>query len=97
MSDLFERRVGTAGRSLWWVVLICAILVTANWIACLIICRYKPGWFLTLWGPDLTWSQIVPIWMWAIVALKLTMWLLALAAIWLTLWTRYLKNSERTQ
>jgi uncharacterized membrane protein YadS len=93
MHDAFERRVMAAAVALWWVVLLATGLLLVSWIAYLLIVPAQPAWLVSLWGPDLSWTEVQNVWLWAIVAFKLIVFLMAMAALWLTLWARQLRKA----
>jgi hypothetical protein len=92
MDDVFERRVMAAAVALWWVVLLAAGLLLLGGIVCLIVIPAQPAWFLSLWGPDLSWAYIQNVGISSIVILKLMVLLMAFVALWLTLWARQLRK-----
>ena len=94
MSDTFEHRVWSAAIAGWWVVLVSGVLLTASWIAYVVIIPAEPAWMLRLWGADLSWADIQRVWLWAVVVWKLTVWLMACVALWLTLWARQLRKAN---
>jgi hypothetical protein len=92
MRDDFERRVTTAARAGWWVILAAFVLLTWSWLAYLYVTSSKPPWMQSLWGTEVSWELIQTIWLWAIVMLKASMWLMVLIVLWLTLWGRQLRK-----
>jgi hypothetical protein len=76
----------------WWTVLIACGFLTLVWLAYLCLMSSRPAWLLGLWGPDIHWSDVQYISLWAIAAFKLVLWLLALVVVWLTLWAWQLKK-----
>jgi hypothetical protein len=92
-DDMFERRVRSAAVAGWWVVLFGVVLITLAWLALRTMMSAQPEWLLSLWGPDITWSYVENVTLWAIVAFKLALFLLAMTALWLTLWARGLRKS----
>jgi hypothetical protein len=92
MNDPFERRVHAAAVAGWWTLLVAVIFITIQWIAYLFVMHEHPAELLSLWGPNLTWSEIQTIWIWAVAILKLCVWVMALLVIWLTLWARQLRK-----
>jgi hypothetical protein len=53
----FEDRLRAAVRAGWWTIGIATSLLVVQWIAYLVLVRAQPGWFLWLWGPNVTWAQ----------------------------------------
>jgi hypothetical protein len=72
----------------WWVVLVGFVLITVQWIAYLVIVPAQPAWYLSLWGPGVTWREVQEVWLNAMVKLKLGLFAGASLALWLTLWSR---------
>jgi hypothetical protein len=93
MNDVFERRVMAAAVALWWVVLLATGLLLWGGIAYLVAIHAQPPWFLSLWGPDVSWAYIQNVGLWSIVVLKLMVLLMAFVALWLTFWARQLRRS----
>ncbi len=93
MNGEFAQRVRCAAIAAWWTVLIAVLFVTVQWVAYLLVLAYRPGWILTLWGPDITWPTVQIIWLCGIGVVKICIWIMALLAIWLTLWSRSLRRA----
>jgi hypothetical protein len=92
MADAFETRVRAAAIAGWWTLLIAVAFLTLQWLAYLVVMSTRPGWLLSLWGPDTTWSFVQSVWFWATAIFKFCLWLLALLVLWLTLWSRQLQK-----
>ena len=93
MNDVFERRVMASAVAGWWVVLFGAGLLLVSWVAYLIVIQAQPAWFISLWGPNMAWSDVQIIWFWALAIFKTGVWIMALFVLWLTLWARQLRKS----
>jgi hypothetical protein len=96
MNDLFEKKVMAAAVALWWVVLVGIGFVTLIWLMYLAVMAYQPGWLITMWGPEITWSFVQEVWFWAVVGVKFCAWLFVFVALWLTLWAKQLRKTDRT-
>lgn len=94
MNDAFEKRVRAAAVAGWWTFLIAAGFITLQWLVYLAVTNARPGWVLTIWGPEVSWGLVQNVWLWVLVALKFCVWLMALVALWLTLWARQLRKGE---
>ena len=92
MNDPFATRVRAAAVAGWWTILIASGFTTLLWTAYLLIMSCQPAWILTLWGPDVGWSEVQHIMLWAIVAVKFVLRLLVMVVIWLILWGRQLRK-----
>ena len=95
MNDVFEKRVRAAAVAGWWALLVAAGFLVLQWIIYLVVTSARPGWFSSLWGPDLSWSFIQNVWFWITAIFKLCVWLLALVVLWLTLWAWQLRKRAR--
>jgi hypothetical protein len=92
MNEDFAGRIRSAAIVGWWTILIGSLFLTFQWLASLVVLSAKPGWLLTLWGPDTTWETVRTIWWWAMAIFKLCLWLITLLVIWLSLWARRLSR-----
>jgi hypothetical protein len=92
MNEDFAGRIRSAAIAGWWTILIGSLFLTFQWLASLALLSIKPGWLLTLWGPDITWKTVRTIWLWAMAIFKICLWLITLVVIWLSLWARRLSR-----
>jgi hypothetical protein len=92
MNDDFERKIRSAAIAGWWVVVFASVLLTASWIAYLVVLRTEPQWLLSMWGGNLSLADVQYIWLWAIVVFKLGIWMMACASLWATLWAWRLRH-----
>jgi hypothetical protein len=92
MNNTFEQRVRAAAAAGWWTLLIAAAFLVLQWLAYLTFTSARPGWVLSLLGPEVSWSFVQNLWFWMAAVFKLCVWLLALVVIWLTLWSRQLRS-----
>jgi hypothetical protein len=92
MNEDFAGRIRSAAIAGWWTILIGSLFLTFQWLASLALLSIKPGWLLTLWGPDITWETVRTIWLWAMAIFKICLWLITLVVIWLSLWARRLSR-----
>src|SRR4051812_24620458 len=93
MENDFSTRLRAAGGAGWRILLIGIGIVTAQWIAYLVIIARQPGWFLALWGDGTTWSEVRIVWLVAMAALKLILAVMALILAWAALWSARLRGS----
>jgi hypothetical protein len=92
VNSTFEKKVRTAAIAGWWVALIALAFVALQWIIYLAVVHARPGWVLSMWGPNLDWPFVQIVWFWGIAVMKFVLWLVVLIALWLTLWARQLKK-----
>jgi hypothetical protein len=92
MNDVFERRVASAAVALWRAVLLDAGLLLVSGIAYFGIIHTRPAWYISLWGPEVSWASIQNVWLWSIVIIELMALQMAFVALWLTLWARQLRT-----
>jgi len=92
MNDTVEMRIRSAAAATWWTLLIGMAFLTVQWILYLVFMSSRPGWLLSLWGPNLGWENINQVWFWALVLIKVFLGLIAFVALWLTLWARQLRK-----
>jgi hypothetical protein len=92
MNEDFAKRVRSAAIAGWWTILIGSLFLVLQWLASQMLLSAKPGWLLTLWGPDITWATVRTIWWWIMAIFKMCLWLMTLVVIWLSLWARQLKS-----
>ncbi len=90
MDDLFTKRVRTAAIAGWWTLLIFYCVLLIQWLAYLLITAKQPAGILLIWGEGVTWPEIRTIWLWAMVAFKLSIAMMLFVIIWLTLWAKQL-------
>lgn len=95
MDNTFQIRVHSAAVAGWWTFLIAFAFLMVQWAIYLGMMAAQPSWAVAFWGRGATWETIRPIWLQALVLVKLTLWPLGLAAIWLTLWARQLRKGAR--
>ena len=92
IMDVFAQRVRTAAVAGWWTLLIGAVFLVVQWVAYLVFMSIRPGWLLSLWGPEASWPFVQSVWFWATAIFKLFMWIVALVVVWVTLWARQLRK-----
>ena len=54
MNNTFESKVRAAAVAGWWVIAAAAGLHIQSWLVYLAVASARPGWFLSLWGQDLS-------------------------------------------
>jgi hypothetical protein len=94
MQNTFENKVRSAAVAGWQVIVAIWFILTLSWLLYLAVASARPAWLLSLWGPDVTWSYIQNVWIWALVIVKVGAWLLVLVVLWLTLWARQLRKQS---
>jgi hypothetical protein len=92
MNDTTEMRIRSAAAAAWWTLLIGMAFLFAQWILYLVLMSSRPGWLLSLWGPNLGCENMNQIWFWALALLKVFLVLIAFVALWLALWARQLRR-----
>jgi hypothetical protein len=95
MNDAFEKKVRAAAVAGWSVILIAYALLLVTWLSYLAVMSAQPAWYLSFWGPDVSWAFVQNVWFWVMVAFKFCVWLMILAVLWLTLWARQLRKANR--
>lgn len=90
MDETFTKKVRAAAVAGWWTLLIAYCILLIQWIAYLQIMTEQPAWMLSLCGKGVTWAEIRTIWLWGMVAYKLSVAMMLFVVIWLTLWGRQL-------
>jgi hypothetical protein len=90
MDDLFTKKVRTAAVAGWWTLLIAYGILLVQWLAYLLIMAKQQAGILFIWGNGITWPEIRTIWLWGMVAYKLSVGIMLFIVIWLTLWARQL-------
>jgi hypothetical protein len=90
MDEIFIKKVRTAAVAGWWTVLIAYCLLLISWFSYLLIMKMQPEGVLCLLGKGATWEEMRTIWLWGIVAYKLTVAMMLFVVIWLTLWAKKL-------
>ncbi|MGD0819251.1 MAG: hypothetical protein ABSA71_00730 [Desulfomonilia bacterium] len=92
MNDNFEKRLWAAALAGWWTLLVAAGVLMLQWIVYLLVMSGRPMWFLSLWGPDVSWHDVHNIWFLGLGFFKVCLLLLAVVVLWLTLWARRLRK-----
>ncbi len=90
MDQIFTKKVRAAAVAGWWTLLIAYCILLIQWLAYLVIMTKQPTGIVCLWGEGVTWTEIRAIWLWAMVAFKLSIGMMIFVVIWLTLWARQL-------
>jgi hypothetical protein len=90
MDEMFIKKVRTAAVAGWWTVLIAYCLLLISWFIYLPIMKIQPEGMVCLLGKGVTWEEIRTIWLWGMVAYKLSVAMLLFVVIWLTLWAKKL-------
>jgi len=86
MDDLFTKKVRAAAVAGWWTLLIAYGILLVQWLAYLLIMAKQQAGILFIWGNGITWPEIRTIWLWGMVAYKLSVGIMLFIVIWLTLW-----------
>ena len=60
MNDTIEMRIRSAAAAAWWTLLIGMAFLFVQWILYLVLMSSRPGWLLSLWGPNLGWENYEP-------------------------------------
>ena len=58
MNDPFEKKVRCAAVAGWWAFLVGAGFITLQWLVYLGVTNARPGWWLAMWGPEISWSFV---------------------------------------
>jgi hypothetical protein len=90
MDEMFIKKVRTAAVAGWWTVLIAYCLLLISWFSYLLIMKIQPEGVVCLLGKGIAWEEIRTIWLWGMVAYKLTVAMMLFVVIWLTLWAKKL-------
>ena len=90
MDEMFIKKVRTAAVAGWWTVLIAYCLLLLSWFSYLMIMKIRLEGVVCLLGKGVTWEEIPTIWLWGMVAYKLSVAIMLFVVICLTLWTKKL-------
>jgi hypothetical protein len=90
MDEIFSKKVRAAAVAGWWTLLIAFCILLFQWLAYLLIMAKQPAGMSFFWGEGVTWPEIRIIWLWAMVAYKVSLAMMIFVVIWLTLWARQL-------
>jgi hypothetical protein len=90
MEEMFTKKVRAAAVAGWWTLFIFWCVLLIQWLAYVLIMTRQPSVILCMFGEGVTWPEIRTVWMWAMVAFKLSVGMMLFIVIWLTLWARQL-------
>jgi hypothetical protein len=90
MDEMFAKKVRAAAVAGWWTLLIFWCVLLIQWLAYVVIMTRQPSGILCLFGEGVTWPEIRTIWLWTMVAFKLSVGMMLFIVVWLTLWARQL-------
>jgi hypothetical protein len=90
MDEIFAKKVRAAAVAGWWTLLIFWCVLLIQWLAYEVIMTRQPSGILCLFGEGVTWPEIRTIWLWTMVAFKLSVGMMLFIVVWLTLWARQL-------
>jgi hypothetical protein len=88
-------KLKAAANAGWWTVGLAYGLLLLQYFFYLYAVSARPDWLITLWGgvaSGVAWSEMLHIWLLAMVVFKFLTFMLLLASFWLTLWTRNLSH-----
>jgi len=94
MSE-FTKKVRAAATAGWWTLLITYLVFILQWLLYLLVMAKHPARILCLLGNGLTWSEVQPIWLSAMIRFKLGAGIMLFTVIWLTFWARQLDRTDR--
>jgi len=93
MSEPLEKRIRAAAGATWMLLLILVIWMTVTYVLWLGLVYTRMEWVRTLWGGDVTWSEMQWVTLWFFGAFKLGLFAVLAVAIWLTLFARRLRKA----
>jgi hypothetical protein len=92
MDTAFENRLRAAVSAGWRVLLIEAGFLTLVWLIYLAVISAHPAAMLALWGPDVSWSTVATISLWAVAVFKVALWLQGALLLWAWMWASMLRR-----
>jgi hypothetical protein len=92
VEDAFEKKVRAAVEAGWRALVVGVAFLTVVWFVYLAIIRTRAHWMAWLLGPEVTWSTLTTVSLWAMAALKIGLYGFALLEVWGAFWVRRLRK-----
>jgi hypothetical protein len=90
----FDTRLRAAVSAGGWMLLVAIGVATLQWLAYLALMSARPSWFLSLFGPNVGWSEVQRLWLQALVGFKLLTAVFGLVVLWGVLWMSKLRKRQ---